>query len=184
MEGALVDDARVVGRRLGALGVELLVRLLEFFNHGGQDRLIDHGVVVRGANLASVETLAPEKSPRDQAGVGGLGSDGRVDTAQFEHDRGQMGSGGLGDDATDGGTTGEEDLVPALGKQGLGLGNGALDEGVARGVESGLDDPLHDDGTVRSILAGLDGDGVTGGDGTKDGSKSELEGEVEGTALH
>lgn len=176
-----VDDARVVGRVLRALGVEFLVGLLELLHDLGHQWLVDKQVVLRGADLARVHDLAPEHTTRDQSRVGVLGHNGRVDATQLEHNGGQVRRGRLGDDTADVGATGEEDLIPSLGQQGLGLRDSTLDDCVARGVERGLDHLLHDDGAAGRILAGLDHDSVTGSDGTDDRAKGELEGEVEGT---
>jgi energy-converting hydrogenase A subunit M len=181
LEVSLVDNARVIGRVLSTLGVELCICLLEFLDNSRHNLLINEQVVLRCANLARVQDLAPKHAARNQSRVGILSDDSRVDTAQLENNGGQVRGGGLGDDTTNVGTTREENLVPSLSQQSLCLGDTTLDDRVAGGVERGLADLLHNGGAAGSILGGLDDDGVTGGDGTDDGAHCELEGEVEGT---
>jgi hypothetical protein len=60
------------------------------------------------------------------------------------------------------------------------LGNTTLNHSITRGVETGLDDPLHDDRAVGRILTRLNHNGVTGGDSANDWAESQLEWEVEG----
>lgn len=93
-----------------------------------------------------------------------------------------MRCGGFGDNAAHVGTTREEDLVPALSQQCLCLGDTSLDDGVARRVESGLDDFLDDDSALGGVFAGLDDDRVSTGDGANDWAEGQLEGVVEGSA--
>lgn len=182
-EGGLIDDARVIRRALGTLRVELLVCILEFPYDLRNERLVDQQVVLRGAELAGVQELAPEHAAGDETWVRTLGDDGWVYTTQLEHDGGQVLCSGLGDDASDGGTACEEDLVPPFREQGLCLGDTALDDCVAGGVETGLDNLLHDGGAAGGIFARLDHHCVSGGDGTNGGAESQLEGEVEGTRV-
>lgn len=176
-----VHDARVIGRVLRTIGVELLVGILELLDNLRNKRLVDQQVVLRCAELAGVQELTPKHATSHKSGIGGLGHDGRVHAAQLEDDGGQMRCGRLGDDSSNVGTTGEEDLVPPFGEQGLCLRNGTLDHCVARGVETGLDDLLHNSCAAGRIFARLDHDCITGGDGTDDGAESQLKGEVEGT---
>ena len=181
LEGALVDDARVVGGGFGAVRVELLVGLLELLHDGGDNGAVHQDVVLGGTDLAGVHQLAPEESTRDEPGVGILGDNGRVETTQLEHDGGEVRRGRLGNDATDIGAAGEEDLIPALGEKGLGFGDTALDDGVARRVEGGLDDLLDNNGAVGGVFTRLDNNGVTGRNGTNDRAEGQLEGVVEST---
>lgn len=147
-----VDNARVIRRFLGALGVELLVSLLELLNDSWYDALIDEEVVLRRADLASVDVLAPEHTAGDQTRIGSVANNGRVDTTELKNDRRQVRSGGLGDDATDTSTTSEEDLVPALSQESLRLSDTTLDDSVARGVERRLNNLLHNVGTSGGVL--------------------------------
>lgn len=179
LEGALIDDTRVVRRSLGSLGVEFLVGLLELLDDRRQNSPIDQQVVLRRAHLAGIQQLTPKHPPRDESRVGILGDNGRVDSTQLQHDRSQVRSGSFGDNATDIGTAREEDLIPALRQQGLSFGDSTLDDGVAGGVEGSFDDALHHDRTFRGIFAGLDHHRITGRDGTDDRTERQLEGIVE-----
>lgn len=178
---ALVDDARVVGRRLSTLRVEFIVGLLELLHDSRHQFALDQEVVMRRADLPSVQGLAPQHATRDQSGVRRLGDNGRVNPTQLQNDGSQMRRSSLGDDATNCRTTSEEDLVPSLSQQGLGLGDTSLDNGVARGVQRSLDNLLHNHSTVGGILTGLDNHRVTSRNSTNHRSQSQLEGEVEST---
>lgn len=182
VERTLVDHAAVIRRVLGSIGIVLLQRQLELRDQLGDDRLVREDIILRGANLARVEGLAPDESPGRESQVCILSDERGITTTQLQKHRCQRRSSGLGYDLADAGAAREADLVPALGEQGLGLGDAALDHGVAVWVERCFHDLLHHDSAVARRLAGFDDDGVSGGDGADERAQGKLEGDVEGTA--
>lgn len=59
VEVALVDDSRIVRRRLRALRIEFLVRLLELLNDSRYNGPVNQKIVLRRTDLARVHDLGP-----------------------------------------------------------------------------------------------------------------------------
>lgn len=178
-EVALVDDAAQVGAGLGAVGERLLVGVLQLLDEGGDEGLVDQHIVVRQADLAGVQGLAPEQPLRRLRKVANvLGDDGGVPAAELEDHRGQRLGRLLGDDGADLRTTREEDNVPLLLHQRVDLGDRAVDDGEGRRVETLLDHLLDHHGAGRGQLGRLEHGGAARRDGADEGGEQQLDREV------
>lgn len=71
-----------------------------------------------------------------------------------------------------------EDLVPLLIEKRCCLGNGALDDGIARGVQRLGEDLLEDSCGIGSRLGGLDDSGAACCDGPDERTNGKLEGKI------
>ena len=83
-------------------------------------------------------------------------------------------------DPADGAVAGVEDVVEALGQQGRGLRDAALDDGDRVGVEVLRQQPGHGGGGRGGQFAGLDDDRVAGGERADQRGEQELERVVPG----
>ncbi|GJC98080.1 uncharacterized protein ColKHC_06906 [Colletotrichum higginsianum] len=163
------------------------LRTAKFLEGGVEalDKVVDDGavgqdVVLGDADLAGVETLGPHEAAGGELDVGVFGDESRVQAAELKGDGGEVLGGLFGDDLADGGAAGVHYLVPLDVEQGLGLFDGAVDDGVGLGVEGSLEDLGQDHGGGRGALGGLQDGGAAGGDGADDGDEGQLDGEVEG----
>jgi hypothetical protein len=180
LELLLVDDAAVVGRVAGAVGVEVAEGVLHLLDKGGHHVAVDEGAVLADADLARVQRLGPQEAAGGEPGVGMLGDDGGVAAAQLQNQRRERLGRLLRDDAGDDLGARVEDGVPLLVEQRRGLGDGALHDGVARRVE-GLGENLLQHGSGKGRRLGrLDDGGAARGDGANERTHGQLEGEVVG----
>ena len=100
--GALaVDDAAVVGARLGVVAVEVLDRLDEVLDELVLDLGPHEDVVGRGADLPGVGVAAVGDAPGGGLDVGRRVDDGRALAPELEHGGGEVLGGGLVDDLAD-----------------------------------------------------------------------------------
>lgn len=144
VEVVLGDDASKVLGVLGSLWVELLHGDLHLFNELVQDILVDHGVVLRNADLTGVEEFAPEKTAGSETNIGVASDNSWVASTKLEADWSESLSSLLRNDGSDLRVSSVEDLIPLLVQKSGSLLDGTLNNLVCIVVQVLIHNLLQD----------------------------------------
>ena len=175
-----VDDFSVFRILDRLLTVHAAHRPGKFACKAVQHGFVDQNIVGSHAGLARVQQLAPCDPPRSQREIRRLVHDAGAFSAQLQRDGGEMLGGSLHHHTSNGGTSGEEDMVKFEREQFLVDGRSALENRDKTGGKGAAQHVLQHNGCFCGIAGGLDHSAVSGGECRGQRGESELYGIIPG----